>query len=105
MIHDTEALRSRLLALRAEVDSVLAALPAAAIVPTSATAEPAWMKIGDYATARSLGYRTLMDMIVEGLPTVGEGRRRRIVVAEADAWQKLAKAQRIIARREEAAHG
>lgn len=83
----SDALRAKLLSIRANIDAALAELPAnEQIAPAPAKSEPRWMRLGDYATARSFSRRTLHTMIVEGLPTTGDGKGRRVIVAEADAW-------------------
>ncbi len=80
------ALVARLLALRSEIDALI--VESGGTGPSLAKGEPdaEWMTIGRYCQARSIPRRTLHDRIREGLPTIGEGRDRRVIVAEADAW-------------------
>lgn len=86
---ETEIERLRVLALEviAKGQELLSSLPGAP--PASAPAsEPMWMRIRPYAESRGFTYRTILEFVGEGMPSVGEGRRRRIVVREADRWVK-----------------
>jgi hypothetical protein len=79
------SLHERLLALRAEIDSMLQELGPA---PSVAQAQPGarFMKVGDFAAARGFSSRTIRDYCELGMPHRGEGKGRRVLVAEADAW-------------------
>ncbi len=44
------------------------------------------MSLTGFREARGIKERTLHSYIAQGLPTVGEGRGRKVVVADADAW-------------------
>lgn len=79
--------RDRLLSMRAEIDALLAELPDGASAPTpAAAAAQRFMKLPAFAASRSLSSRTIRDYCDLGMPHQGEGRARRILVAEADAW-------------------
>jgi hypothetical protein len=82
-------LRAHLTAIRDFATAELAKLPPEpAVTPSTSAPEPKWMKLTHYARARSMSLKTLYVRISEGLPTVGEGHGRRVIVAEADAWLK-----------------
>lgn len=94
---DVSALRAEVLAeVSRAVDTALervlgrgAPLPAPSTATTSAPAhepEPRRMKVGQYAAARGYVSRTITGLCANGLPHVGRGQSRRILVAEADAW-------------------
>jgi hypothetical protein len=74
-------IRARLLALRAELDDLLAE---AGAEPTVASAR--FMKIPDFAEANGYSARTVRDYCDLGMPHRGEGRARRVLVQEAIAW-------------------
>ena len=80
-----EVFRAKLVSIRADIDAALAELEDAP-KPRAAEPSPEWMRIADYCATRGLSRRTLHGMIADGLPTVGEGKRRRIVVSKADEW-------------------
>lgn len=48
--------------------------------------EPRWMTIKAYAAARSISERTIHEYLKAGMPSVGAGRMRRIVVFAANEW-------------------
>ncbi len=83
----SNALRAKLLSIRADIDAALAEIPSdEPASPALSKVEPRWMRLGAYAAARSFSRRTLHTMITEGLPTTGDGKGRRVVVADADTW-------------------
>lgn len=45
-----------------------------------------WLKLMEFANRWHMSRAALYDRLGEGLPSTGEGRRRRIPVAEGDAW-------------------
>jgi hypothetical protein len=53
---------------------------------TPEISEPIYLRVADYAKRVSLSERTVWNFIVQGLPTIGTGRTRRVAVADADAW-------------------
>jgi hypothetical protein len=76
-------LRERLLAMRAEIDAALAELPG----DPNVSATPArFLSCPKFAELRGLSDRTIRDYCEFGMPHVGEGRGRRVLVAEAIAW-------------------
>ncbi len=79
----TQDLRAHLLALRSEIDAILSKLDGAG---PSAPAPARFMKVADFAKAHALSARTIRDYCDLGMPHRGEGKGRRIVVAEADEW-------------------
>jgi hypothetical protein len=79
--------RERLLSLRAELDALLADLPSnGEVTAVSSAASTRFMKLPAFAKARDLSPRTIRDYCDMGMPHQGEGRGRRILVAEADMW-------------------
>ena len=55
--------------------------------PAPKVASPhVFLRVAAYASRVSLGERTVWSMIARGLPTVGQGRSRRVDVERADAW-------------------
>ncbi len=84
--------KGELIALKAElglmvvkIDALVTAMGGAETPPVAGP-EPRWMTLKDYRAARSIRERTLQGYIAQGLPTIGEGHGRRVVVAEADKW-------------------
>lgn len=75
-------IRATLLQLRAEIDAALAELPAES--PQLASAR--FMKVADFAAAHNYSTRTVRDYCELGMPHQGEGRARRVLVAEAETW-------------------
>ena len=85
-------------ALRAElyqlVDTVLdraldaagAAQRHAPLVPGASEPEPRRMKVSAFASARGYAPKTVTRYCALGMPHVGRGKARRILVVEADAW-------------------
>lgn len=45
-----------------------------------------YMKIGDFAALRGFSPRTIRDWCDLGMPHVGEGHNRRVLVADASQW-------------------
>lgn len=84
---DVSKLRAELYAM---VDATMARVfpaPAAPADPAAgASAEPRRMKVGDFARARGYSPRTVTRYCAIGMPHVGAGKARRILVIEADAW-------------------
>jgi excisionase family DNA binding protein len=80
--------------LRDELRSILAieTNPSAPIERTHVT-------VSAYAEHLGLSKRTIENLIREGLPLVGRGRRRRIPIVEADAWMKNERGDAAIERR------
>jgi hypothetical protein len=64
------------------------ATPVAAVSTASAPPDtaPLWLPIDEYAARTRYSKRSITQWISEGLPTVGEGKARRVIVAEADRW-------------------
>jgi hypothetical protein len=66
---------------------VQAAVEKLAPVPAKESAPVVrYARIREYATRVGFSVRTLHDLIGQGLPTIGEGKLRRVEVAAADAW-------------------
>jgi hypothetical protein len=81
------ALRAQAVALRAQADAIEA--EATALVAERQPAkppEPVYMKVEAYGARVGLSRRTVFTRIDEGLPTIGQGKSRRVDVARADAW-------------------
>jgi hypothetical protein len=79
--------RARLLSMRAEIDALLAALPddgRAATATPMATRR--FMKIAEFGKLHGFCARTIREYCDLGMPHQGEGKSRRILVAEAEAW-------------------
>lgn len=72
----------RALETRPELASRLRAV----LAPPSATVEPLYMRVGEYATRAGVSRRTGWAWVAAGLPTVGSGRTRRVDVRRADEW-------------------
>jgi hypothetical protein len=49
---------------------------------------PVALKVADFAKRWGFSKREIENRIRRGLPIVGEGRARRIVVAQGDAWME-----------------
>lgn len=79
------AIRNRLLAMRAEIDSMLQDLPAEAPA-NQQTATPTWMKLPEFAAYRNMSVGTVRSRLDEGMPASGTGHARRINVPLADEW-------------------
>lgn len=82
-------IRAELEAIRARIDATLAQLPAAPAPAPNPLAEPRRMKLSVYASTRGYAPKTVARWCSLGrdpLPHVGQGRARRILVAQADAW-------------------
>ncbi len=88
MIQLTDEERATLGAARAILDRLLASGCDTDVASRheQPTEEPKWMRLTDYARARSIGRRSLDRYIANGFPTKGAGHSRRVVVADADAW-------------------
>lgn len=79
--------KQELIRLRAEMDALIATLPdddSGSTQPVAAA--PRFMKLSAFASSRNFSSRTIRDYCDLGMPHQGEGRARRILVAEADAW-------------------
>jgi excisionase family DNA binding protein len=76
-------IRHRLLALRAELDEVLAELDAPAPPPAPVSI---WMTVPQFAAARHLHPDTVRRYIRDGMPAMRAGKGWRIRVEAADAW-------------------
>jgi hypothetical protein len=82
-------LRQQLLTAKVALESALECLPSSsehAKTAPRAEAEPAMMKVCDYATARGYAPRTVSRWANLGMPHQGKGKARRIKVREADVW-------------------
>ena len=81
---------NRLLAMRAELDAMLADLgvqPAPANQQTVAPSDvPKWMKLPEFSRHMNMSVGTLRSRLDEGMPASGTGHGRRIKVADAEAW-------------------
>ncbi len=80
--------RGDALRLQAEAHELLARGLRAEAETLDANAAPvaSYMKVGEFAAHVTVSVRTVWNWIDRGLPTVGQGRGRRVPVAEADAW-------------------
>lgn len=74
----TEALRT--------VREELAKVALLAKAPAPPPPRLIYMRRASYAARVGFGLRKLDELIAAGLPTIGEGRTRRIDVEQADAW-------------------
>lgn len=80
-------IRNRLLALRAEIDSLLQVLPVEAPAnQQTAPPTPKWMKLPEFAAYRNMSVGTVRSRLDEGMPASGTGHARRINVPLADEW-------------------
>jgi len=89
---------ARLVAMRAELDDLIAR----ATQPEEKPVERLPPRVSPRAYARARGYTdgTVRRWCAAGMPHVGEGRARRVVVAEADAWIAAGGPQRASERAE-----
>lgn len=60
---------------------------------------PEFMKVAEFAQHIGMCKRSVENMVTEGLPIVGKGRRRRVPVAEAVAWIRTGGADAEIEKR------
>jgi len=74
--------RDDLLALRARLDEILTSLPD----DVKKTSERRYMTVPEFAELRGYSSRTIRDWCELGMPHSGDGKGRRIHVAEAIAW-------------------
>jgi hypothetical protein len=74
---------SRILRLAADIIDAeeQAPAPAPAVVP-----DALYLAIPAYAKRLGVGERTAWSWAAAGMPCIGSGRTRRVVVREADAW-------------------
>jgi hypothetical protein len=84
-----EDIITELLAIRARVDEAIGKLRA---MPQSEPREPVveakYQKLAEFCERWNISRTTLHTRIGEGLPSVGSGRDRRIVVKDGDAWME-----------------
>lgn len=76
--------RATLLAMKAQIDAMLGGTEEPAAPPPPA--EPKRMRVSTFARARGYAARTITDWCNAGMPHVGKGAARRVLVAEADRW-------------------
>jgi hypothetical protein len=74
----------KMLRLRQELDEVIADLQSSG--GSEQAAAPRFMKVPDFAHSRGLSDRTIRDYCDLGMPHEGQGKGRRVLVAEAIAW-------------------
>lgn len=84
-------IRDELLALREQIDALLAGLPGelgAPVVPLAArvAARARYLSVPQFAAAFGYSARTVRDYCAQGLPHIGQGKSRRVLVEEARAW-------------------
>lgn len=77
-----EQLRERILHMRSELDAILLELEA----PTASQDLPRYLSVPKFAELRGFNERTIREYCELGMPHVGSGKARRILVAEAIAW-------------------
>jgi hypothetical protein len=82
---DPAQLRVELEAIRRVVDALLSQLPAA-VLPASPQAEASRMRVRQYGDARGYASATISKWCRAGLPHVGGGHSRRVLVTQADEW-------------------
>jgi len=58
-----------------------------------------FMKVAEFAQHIGMCKRSVENMVTEGLPIVGKGRRRRVPVAEAVSWVRAGGADAEIEKR------
>jgi hypothetical protein len=58
---------------------------AEALTPATVSA-PLYLKVSDFAMRLAVSERHAWDLVKQGLPTIGQGRGRRVDVVEADRW-------------------
>lgn len=77
--------RDRLLKMRAEIDAMLAEMDDST---TANGQQPAarFMTVPAFAEKMGFSDRTIRDYCELGMPHRGEGRGRRVLVAEAERW-------------------
>ncbi len=78
-------IRDELLAIRGRIDALLAELPETAGAPRQ-TQDRRFLSVGDFAELRGYSARTIRDWCDLGMPHSGDGRGRRVHVAEAITW-------------------
>lgn len=94
-------IRDRLLQMRTEIDQILGEMTD---VPRPPVPASRFMSVPQFATSRGFNARTVRDYCDLGMPHVGEGKGRRILVAEAVAWLENGGPKRArMARKENAA--
>jgi hypothetical protein len=82
---ETVTLRDRVLRMKAELDAILAELPEHG-PPAAPTQHARYMTVPGFASMRGYSARTVRDYCDLGMPHTGEGKGRRVHVAEAIAW-------------------
>ena len=84
-MHST-AVDDVLRALADTVAQVVAERVIAALRVPAAAHDPIFMKVPAYAERIGVSERHAWKLAKEGLPTIGEGRARRVDVVRADEW-------------------
>ena len=54
--------------------------------PVAAEPQAIYCRVAEYAARVGVSRRTGWNYVRQGLPTIGEGRNRRVDVARGDAW-------------------
>ncbi len=89
----TPAAADLLDALAAALAEKVAARGAERLGTSSAPGTPAAMRFADFAEHVGCSRAAVFELARRGLPTVGKGRARRVLVAEALGWMRSQGAQ------------
>lgn len=86
MVDDTSHnidLHTLALQMKALADRIIATTEAKT---QSSAKQPRWVTVADFAKRTGYSRRTISNYIKMGMPTVGRGRGRRVILAAALAW-------------------